>query len=308
MDAMFELMQGMGLIPVIKVDDADDAVPLCAALSAGCLPVAEITFRTKAGPEALRRVVQELPEVLAGAGTVTSLELARQAQDAGAKYVVTPGFNPEVVRWCLEHKLPVLPGCTTASEVEAAQNLGLSVVKFFPAEQSGGLARIKALSGPYPAMRYIPTGGIGLHNLVEYLDCPLIVACGGSFMVTDTAIRAKDWTGISAITRKAMDTVLGLSLSRVSLPASAPLSQTMSALFPVTCGLEIVEAAQPNEGIVTLTVHSVERACFQLSRRSPQGVRFNESVARRDKKGLLESVELLEPVHGVRILLQRKTA
>lgn len=304
MNAMFEQMQGMGLIPVIKIDDADDAIPLCAALSAGGLPIAEITFRTKAGPEALRRVVRELPDILAGAGTVTSLDRAREAQDAGARFVVTPGFNPEVVRWCMDQKLPVLPGCTTASEVEAAQNMGLAVVKFFPAEQSGGLARIRALSGPYPDMRYIPTGGIGLSNLVEYLDCPLIVACGGSFMVNDAHLRARDWQAIMATTRKAMDTVLGMTLAKVSLPAPAAQSRNLSAYFPQTCGLEVPQEPENAQGKVVLSVHSVERACYQLIR---QGAEFDSTSAQRDKKGILISIDLAAPLHGLRICVQKNS-
>lgn len=301
-NTLMDTLYGMGLIPVIKVDDAEDAVPLCKALCDGGLPIAEITFRTKAAPEAIRRVSREIPHMLVGAGTVTSVDIAKQARDCGATFAVTPGFNPEVVRWCLDNALPVLPGCTTASEVEAAQNLGLRVVKFFPAEQSGGLARIKALSGPYPEMRYIPTGGIGTHNLTEYLDYPKIVACGGSFMVTDALVREKNWAGIADITRKAMDTVVGLHLKRIHLPADAALQTALSPLFSQTSGLLLGENTQP---CATYGVHSVDRAHFQFRQR---GAVFDESSAQHGKDGKLVRIALAQRVHGLTICFERKDA
>ena len=149
-----------GLVPVIKVEKAEDAVPLCRALAEGGLPGAEITFRTAAAPEAIRRVAAELPDVILGAGTVLTIEQAKQAVDAGATYIVSPGLNPKVVKWCVDNDIPVLPGCANPSDIEQAIELGLDTVKFFPAEALGGLKLIKAMAAPYGNIKFVPTGGI----------------------------------------------------------------------------------------------------------------------------------------------------
>lgn len=321
MDAMFETLHGIGLIPVIKVENADDAVPLCSALMAGGLPIAEITFRTGAAAEAMKKVGAALPDMLMGAGTVTSIDFAEQALDAGAKFIVTPGFNPQVVDWCIERNLPVLPGCTTASEVEAAQNRGLRVVKFFPAEQSGGLARIKALCAPYPAMSFIPTGGIGLTNLVDYLAFPKILACGGSFMVSDALVGEKNWDKITTITRQALDAILGLELRRVGLPAESPAQAealgTQCAAFTgagmrdagasllIGDGMEIMKSPSVTRGYIGFGVHSVERARYQFRQR---GMNFDEASAVWSAGGSLLRIAFAEPLNGFTVCLMRKDA
>ena len=167
---MLDQLALAGLIPVIKVERAEDAVPLCRALSKGGLPVAEITFRTAAAEEAIRLVHQELPEVLLGAGTVLTPEQADKAAAAGAGYIVSPGLNPRVVRHCLEKGYPILPGCSSPSDIELALELGLTAVKFFPAEALGGINMIKALLGPYGGLKLVPTGGINTQNLHDYLS------------------------------------------------------------------------------------------------------------------------------------------
>ena len=316
MDAMFEMLYGMGVIPVIRIDDPEDAVPLCRALLRGGLPVAEITFLTEAAAESLRRAGQDLPDMLVGAGTVTSLELARQALEAGAKFIVTPGFNPEVVGWCLERGIPVLPGCTTASEVEAAQNLGLSVVKFFPAEQSGGLARIKALGGPYPRMRFIPTGGVNLDNLAVYLASDRVWACGGSFMVSEPLLREKAWDKVAAVTSRALNAVLGLELDRVGVPAgpdedARELGKMFAALtgqavsdagdsLLVGTGVEVLKRALPGKGELVFRTCSLQRARYQLGRR---GVIFDEASAVRTADGTLRSICLADRPGGFSVRL-----
>ncbi|MEG2316519.1 MAG: bifunctional 4-hydroxy-2-oxoglutarate aldolase/2-dehydro-3-deoxy-phosphogluconate aldolase, partial [Clostridia bacterium] len=193
---MIEQLSLAGLVPVIKVEDAADAVPLCKALSDGGLPVAEITFRSDAAEEAIKRVHAELPEVILGAGTVLTTEQVDRAVAAGAAYIVSPGLNPEIVKYCQQKGVPVVPGCANPSDIEVALSLGLKTVKFFPAEALGGISLIKAMAAPYGGVTFLPTGGITEKNLNEYLAFPKIVACGGSWMVPADAVAAKDWAKI----------------------------------------------------------------------------------------------------------------
>jgi len=211
-----------GMIPVIKITDAEDAVPLCRALKNGGLPVAEITFRTGAAEESIRRVHKELPDVMLGAGTVLTTEQVDRAVAAGAAYIVSPGINPEVVRHCLKIGVPVVPGCSSASDIEIALSLGIKTVKFFPAEAVGGLKVIKALSGPYVDVTFIPTGGVNENNLLDYLNFPKIIACGGSWMVDQKAIAAKDWAKIEEITSSAVTRMLGFELMHIGINSGNP--------------------------------------------------------------------------------------
>ena len=170
------------VVPVIVIDDAERALGLADALAAGGLPCAEITFRTPVAAEALRRIAAERPDVLAGAGTVLTIEQAERAHDAGARFIVSPGINPRVVEWCQDHLLPVFPGVCTPTEIETALECGLNVVKFFPAEPSGGLTFLRAIAAPFPDLGFMPTGGITAANVREYLAFKRVVACGGSWM------------------------------------------------------------------------------------------------------------------------------
>lgn len=215
--SILERISLAGLVPVIKIDRAEDAVPLCRALAEGGLPVAEITFRTAAAPEAIRRVAAELPEVLLGAGTVLSVTQARQAVDAGAKFIVSPGFNPRVVGWCVERGMPVLPGCANPSDVEAALEFGLDTVKFFPAEALGGLKLIKAMAAPYGGVRFVPTGGISEKNVLEYLAFDRVAAIGGSWMAPSDAINAGDWVRIRGLAASAVNLMLGLEIAHIGV-------------------------------------------------------------------------------------------
>ena len=202
--AIVARLRAARLVPVLVIDDAADAVPLAGALAAGGLPVAEVTFRTAAAGEALRRIAAEAPQLLAGAGTVLTPDQARQAADAGAKFVVAPGFGPAVVDWCLGHDLPVFPGVCTPTEVEAALTRGLTTLKFFPAEAAGGTAYLKALAGPYGSVQFIPTGGIGAANVASYLALKNVVACGGSWMAPAEWVRGKEFDRIREETRNAV--------------------------------------------------------------------------------------------------------
>ncbi len=193
----------VGLVPVIKIDRAADAVPLARALIGGGLPVAEITFRTAAAAESIRRIAGELPEMILGAGTVLTTHQAAQAVDAGARYIVSPGFDPQVVDWCVTQGVPITPGVVTPSEVIMALGKGLSVLKFFPAEESGGVRMLTALAGPFGDVRFIPTGGITAASLPAYLQLPNVVAVGGSWMVTAALIAAGQFGEIERLAAEA---------------------------------------------------------------------------------------------------------
>jgi 2-dehydro-3-deoxyphosphogluconate aldolase/(4S)-4-hydroxy-2-oxoglutarate aldolase len=197
-------VQAFGIVPVIVIDDAADAVPLAAALSGGGLACAEVTFRTAAAAEAIRKIADAFPGMLLGAGTVLTPQQVRDAAAAGARFVVAPGFNARVVDTCLESGLPVFPGVCTPTEIEMGLERGLDVLKFFPAEPMGGLSYLKAIAAPYGNVRFIPTGGIDLSNLVAYLSFDRVVACGGSWMATAASIRAKQFERIRAETTKAV--------------------------------------------------------------------------------------------------------
>ena len=203
MTEMYEKLGRVKLIPVVVIEDAADAAPLGRALMDGGLPCAEVTFRTAAAPRAIA-ALDELGGLLLGAGTVLSVDQVKQAVDSGAKFIVTPGFNQQVVGYCVDNGIPVTPGVCTPTQIEAALGFGLNVVKFFPAEAFGGLKTLKAISGPYPMMKFIPTGGIGAHNLVDYLAFEKVLACGGSWIVKKDLIAAKNFTEITRLTGDAV--------------------------------------------------------------------------------------------------------
>ena len=243
MRGILQELEKIGVIPVIKIDDAEKAVPLGRALLAGGLSCAEVTFRTATGEEAIRRMAAEVPGLLVGAGTVLSVEQVDRAAAAGARFIVSPGFNPAVVRRCLEKAVLPIPGCSTPSEMEAALALGLDAVKFFPAEEAGGLPYIKAVSAPYPTLKFIPTGGIHPGNLAKYLAFERVAACGGSWMVPPTAINAGDFAGITALAAEAVK-IAACRLSSAA-PETAPRPLPASGKSVVTFGEIMLRLAPP---------------------------------------------------------------
>ena len=192
-----------GIVPVVVLNRVEDAEPLAAALVAGGLPCAEVTFRTDAAEESIRSIAKKFPDMFVGAGTVLSTEQVDRAIGAGAKFIVSPGLNPKVVEYCIKKGYPVCPGIMTPTELEVALGFGLDVVKFFPAENAGGLKMIKAMSAPYTMMKFMPTGGINATNVRDYLACDKILACGGSWMVKGDLINAGNFKEIERLTREA---------------------------------------------------------------------------------------------------------
>ena len=198
-----EQFRKIGIVPVVVLDDAKDAAPLAEALTEGGLPCAEVTFRTAAAADVIKIMTEKYPEMLVGAGTVLTTEQVDRAVAAGAKFIVSPGLNPEVVKYCIEKDIPVTPGTQTPSEMEQAMSLGLDLVKFFPAEPAGGLKMIKAVAAPYVNLNFMPTGGINAKNVREYLEYNKIVACGGSWMVPKNLVNEGKFDEIKALVAEA---------------------------------------------------------------------------------------------------------
>lgn len=312
-------IESLGIVPVVKLNRPEQAVPLCRALIRGGLPVAEITFRTEAAVESIRQVSQALPDMLVGAGTVLSVDQARSALEAGARFIVTPGFNPEVVGWCVAHKVAVFPGCPTTSDIERALALGLKVVKFFPAEAMGGLAVIRAVSAPYPQVRFMPTGGIHAGNLNEYLHSDRVVACGGSWMAPESLIEAGDFERIEQLTREAVARMLGFELMHVgvncenreqalatarqfSLLFGWPLRETEISVFSGPFVEAMVPPCRGAAGHIAVGTCSVTRAQAHLSR---LGFEFDEASA-REVNGKRTLIYLKQPIGGFAVHLIQK--
>jgi len=206
MSEISDQLAKLKIVPVIVLEDAESAEPLAEALLAGGLPCAEVTFRTAAAAEAIKRI-SKYGDILLGAGTVLSVDQAKEAVDSGAKFIVTPGFNPKVVGYCVENGISITPGVCTPTQVEMGLDFGLEVLKFFPAEAFGGLKTLKAISAPYGMMKFVPTGGINACNICDYLAFPKVVACGGSWMVTKDLISAGKFDEIATLVREAVGLV-----------------------------------------------------------------------------------------------------
>ncbi len=200
-------IEKIGIVPVVVIEDVKDAEPLAKALCDGGLPCAEVTFRTQAAEESIRIMAEKFPEMLIGAGTVLTTDQVDRAVAAGAKFIVSPGLNPRIVKYCVEKNIPMTPGCSSASDIEQALEHGLEVVKFFPAEPAGGLNMIKALAAPYDGVKFMKTGGINANNVKEYLKYNRILACGGSWMVKGDLIKAGDFAKITELTKEAVEIV-----------------------------------------------------------------------------------------------------
>ena len=207
MTNIIDELSAYGVVPVVVIDRVEDAKPLAEALVKGGLKCAEVTFRTAAAADAIKIMTENFPEMLVGAGTVLSTKQVDDAIAAGAKFIVSPGFDPEVVDYCIEKGYPVLPGVATPSEAAWGIKRGLKVLKFFPAEQAGGLAMIKAMAAPYTEVKFMPTGGINTNNMSDYLSYDRIACCGGSWMVKGDLIKAGDFDKIEEMTREAVKKV-----------------------------------------------------------------------------------------------------
>ena len=321
MSDMMKELYSIGLIPVIKIENADDAVPLAKALIDGGLPAAEITFRTPCAADAIKRITDAYPEMLVGAGTVLTTEQVDAAIAAGSKFLVSPGLNPKITAYALSKGIPMLPGCSNPSDIEAALELGLKTVKFFPAEAAGGLKMLKAMAAPYGQLTFMPTGGINANNLLDYLKFNKIVACGGSFMVADDLVREKKWDEITALTRNAVKVMLGLEFVHMginteskeeaekgaklfSLMFGMPLRETSKSTFAGEC-LEVMHSKGPGaHGHIGIRTNFVDRAMAYFTR---MGFEFDESSITYDaKSGKPKFVYFKDEICGFAVHLVQK--
>ena len=310
----------IGIIPVIAIDDAEKAVPLAKALVKGGLPAAEVTFRTAAAEEAIRRIAAEVPDMLVGAGTVLTKEQADRAIAAGSQFIVSPGFNPEITRYVLDKGVVMMPGTATPGEMEQAMSMGLDVVKFFPAEQNGGVAKLKALAGPYTNLRWMPTGGVNTKNMMDYLGFDRIIACGGTWMVKKDLIEGEQWDEITRICKEAVKTMLGFSLAHVGINCAdeaqaEQTAKTLCALFdleykPGNSSIFAGSAVECNKapgrgamGHIAIGTNNVDRAVYHLGLR---GVTFDESSRKTDAKGNTKAIYLKDELAGFAVHLVKK--
>ncbi len=317
MNEVLQTISRIGIVPVIAIDDAKKAVPLAKALVAGGLPAAEVTFRTAAAEDALKVIAAEVPEMLLGAGTVLTPEQLDRALAAGARFIVSPGFNPEMVKYGLSKGALMLPGTATGGEMEQAMALGLEAVKFFPAEDNGGVKKLKALAGPYRTLKWMPTGGVNTKNLMDYLSFDQILACGGTWMVKKDMIEAERWDEITAICKDAVKTMLGIRLGHVgvncgSADEAEKLAKTVCAMlgfavrptsksFFAGDGIEYMNKPGPGtKGHIGFKTNSVERAMYHLGL---QGVEFDPDSIQYNDKGAAKFVYLKGEFGGFAIHL-----
>ena len=321
MNAVLEKISKIGIVPVVKIDRVEDAVPLAKALCQGGLPCAEVTFRTDAAAGAIKAMTENFPQMCVGAGTVLNAEQVDAAVAAGAQFIVSPGLNPNTVKYCIGKNIPITPGTSSPSDIEQAIELGLDVVKFFPAEQSGGLAKIKAMAAPYVNMKFMPTGGINAKNLTSYLDFKKIIACGGSWMVPGDLINAGEWDKIEQLTREAVQTMLGFELAHIGVNAEnaeeaekaanrfgfifgMPVKAGNSSVFAGTA-LEVMKAPYLGKnGHIAVRTNYIDRAVNYLS--TVLGVEFDESTAKKDAAVGLKAIYLKEEIGGFAVHLVQK--
>jgi 2-dehydro-3-deoxyphosphogluconate aldolase / (4S)-4-hydroxy-2-oxoglutarate aldolase len=320
MNEILKQMSDYGIVPVVKIDNAKDAVPLAMALTEGGLPVAEITFRTAAAEESIKNIVSQYPTMLVGAGTVLSTDQAQRAIDAGAKFIVSPGFNPDVVSFCVKKGIPIMPGCSNPTDIEMALGFGLEVVKFFPAESFGGLNTLKAISAPYSMMKFIPTGGIDPENLNDYLSFNKVLACGGTWMVKDDILKKGDFAEVTRLTREAVVNMLGFDIAHVGIntsdaSSSLEVAKKFSAVFNMPlkegnssnfagAGIEVNKGkGLGTNGHIAIKTNSIFRAIAYLERNS---IAIDMSTAKGPEGGQIVAVYLKDEIGGFAVHLLQK--
>ena len=312
MDTCIKELYRIGIVPVVALEDAADALPLGAALKKGGVSAIEVTFRTAAAADAIRLLSREMPELLVGAGTVITKEQADAAIEAGAKFIVSPGFQPELVSYVLSKGVPMCPGTATPGEMEQAMALGLSAVKFFPAEQNGGAPMLKALSAPYRDLLFMPTGGVKLENLRNYLALDQVFACGGTWLATKDDIKAKAFDKITARTREAVKTMLNFRIKHVGINSKdeAEAKKTATLLCSIFdfdyndtelsvftgSAVEVMKfMGRGSLGHVAIGADNVDRAEYYLRQR---GFSFDESTRRVDAAGRTTFLYLSDEIGG----------
>lgn len=320
MNDLLKKLGTIGIVPVVVIDDVEKAVPLAKALVAGGIPCAEVTFRTAEAEEAIKRMAAEVPELIVGAGTVLTTEQADRAVAAGAKFLVSPGFNRKVVEYCNEKGYLMTPGTSRPSDVEQALECGLEVIKFFPAEAAGGLPMIKAMCGPYTNVKFMPTGGINAGNLNNYLAYDKILCCGGSWMVKGSLIKEGKFDEITKLCREAVETMLGLEFAHVGINTeNADVAAAAAKKFCDIFGFEYDDHSSAvfagkgievrkqmfkgTNGHIAISTNSVDRAIRYLS--EVKGVEFDMDSA-SVKNGKTTSIYLKDEIAGFAVHLVQK--
>lgn len=312
MNSISQKIYEFGIVPVVKIDDANLAVPLAKALIKGGLKCIEVTFRTDAAEQAIKNINLECPEMLIGAGTVLKIDQVDRAVAAGAKFIVTPGFNRTTAEYCVKNNIPIFPGCNDPVSIEAALELGITELKFFPAEQSGGISMIKALCAPYTAARFMPTGGVNEKNMNEYLAFDRILACGGTWMVKPELINSGSFDEIEKITKCAVRTMHGFELRHVGINCvSEGEALERAGLLAAIFGLdvkngnssvfagkefELMKKNAPGEkGHICLAANNLDRAYAFLK---ASGYQFDEDSRKYQDNGKLKVINLKDEVGG----------
>ena len=299
MTDILKKIHGIGIVPVIALENVEDAAPLAQALCNGGLPVAEVTYRTACAHDAMIEMKKACPQMLVGAGTVLTKEQVDSALDAGAEFIVSPGLNPEIVRYCQEKNVPILPGTANASDIEIALSLGLNTVKFFPAEPLGGIKMISALAAPYTTMKFMPTGGVSPKNMKDYLSNPKIVACGGTWMIDKKAMQEKNFAKIEELTRQAVREMLEIKIKHIGINVptaeAKATAEMMARLFQGAVsetskgyfGSPLIEVMNEGyhvgtHGHIAMGVSSTERAMAYFK---AMGYEFDEESVTYDAHG-----------------------
>lgn len=320
MNSVMQRIYEIGIVPVIAFNSPEEALPLCRALAAGGLPAAEVTFRTACAEECIKIIKKEMPEMLLGAGTVLTIDQADRALAAGVEFIVSPGFNPEITKHVLAKGGLMMPGTATPGEMEQAMSLGLDTVKFFPAELNGGVAKLKAYAGPYKTLKWMCTGGVSAKNVNEYLGFDQIIAVGGTWMCKSDVIKAGAWDQITAMSREAVDTMLGLELGHIGINSanaaeamdtanalgglfSMPVKEGNSSIFVGAKEFEIMKnPGRGKNGHIAIKCNNVDRAVYHLGLR---GVKFDMS-SMVNKNGKNIACYLADEIGGFAIHLVQK--
>lgn len=320
MNDVLKRISDIGIVPVIKIDDSNKAGDLAKSLCKGGLPCAEVTFRTNSCIESIKSMKKECPEMIVGAGTVLNIKQVDEAISAGAEFIVSPGFNPDVVKYCVDKGIAITPGCSSPSDIEQAIKYGLDVVKFFPAEAIGGLKMIKAMAAPYSNIKFFPTGGISLKNINEYLSYDCVICCGGTWMVPSELMKVGDFKGIEDLARQAVDNMLGFKIAHVGINCDNSkeahnvadlfdkifgftLNENPNSIFAAT-SIEVMKAPfLGKQGHIAIATNFVERAIKYLKNK---GVLFNEDSAVYRADGAVQAIYLQKEIGGFAVHLVRK--
>jgi 2-dehydro-3-deoxyphosphogluconate aldolase/(4S)-4-hydroxy-2-oxoglutarate aldolase len=321
MNDLLTKISNIGIVPIVTLDKSQQAVPLAKAIYAGGIECAEITFRTVAAEESIELISKEIPEMLIGAGTILTVEQVDKAIAVGAKFIVTPGLNPKIVKYCLDKGVIIIPGCVTPSDIETAIELGLEVVKFFPAEAAGGIDMIKAMSAPYATIKFMPTGGIDIKNLNTYLSFNKVIACGGSWMVNKDLITSGNYETVTKLSKEALFAMLGFEVQHVGINMPDEVSalkttnkfenlfgfvkQELSNSFFAGPNVKVMKKQLfGKNGHIAVCTNNVTRAMYYLQK---AGVVFNDETALYDETGNLRAIYLKEEIGNFSVhLIQRK--